>query len=60
MAVKHPGFNAVAGGIAKEYEKKGISKKKALAIGRGAAANAARGASKTAKKKNPNLKRVKS
>jgi hypothetical protein len=58
MAVKHQGFNKVSGTIAKEYEKKGYSKKKAEAIGRGAAANAARGASKAAKRANPNLKKV--
>jgi ribosomal protein S13 len=55
MAVKskaHPGFKAVAAGIAK---KQGIGKKAASAI----VAAAARGASAKAKKANPRLKRVK-
>ena len=49
---KHPGFKAVAAGIAK---KQGISKEGASAI----LAASTRKASKAAKKKNPNLKKVK-
>jgi len=49
---KHPGFKAVAVGIAK---KQGISKEGASAI----LAASTRNASKAAKKKNPNLKKVK-
>lgn len=55
MATKsksHPGFKAVANKIAK---KEGVSKKAAGAI----LASASRGASKSAKKANPRLKRVK-
>jgi hypothetical protein len=48
----HPGFKAVAAGIAK---KQGISKEKASAI----VAAGARKASAAAKKKNPRLKKVK-
>jgi hypothetical protein len=48
----HPGFKAVAAGIAK---KQGISKERASAI----VASAARKASPAAKKKNPRLKKVK-
>jgi hypothetical protein len=47
----HPGFKAVQSKIAKE---KGISKDKAGAI----LASSSRGASKTAKKANPRLRRV--
>lgn len=49
---KHPGFKAVAAGIAK---KQGISKESASAI----LAAGARKASKAAVKKNPRLKKVK-
>lgn len=49
---KHPGFKKVASGIAK---KQGISKKRAGAI----LAAATRKASPAAKRKNPNLKKVK-
>lgn len=49
---KHPGFQAVASGIAK---KQGISKAKASAI----LASSSRNASKKAKSKNPRLKKVK-
>ena len=49
---KHPGFKKVASKIAK---KEGISKKSAGAI----LASASRKASKSAKKKNPRLKKVK-
>ena len=59
MTEKHPGFKAVEGKIAREYEKKGISPKKAEAIGGAVAANAARKASPAAKKANPSLKKVK-
>jgi len=52
MATKHPGFRSVQNKIAK---KEGISKKSAGAI----LANASRNASKSAKKKNPALKKVK-
>lgn len=52
-------FNAVAAKIASEYRKKGMSKKQAAQVGRGAAAEAARNASPAAKRKNPNLKNVK-
>lgn len=52
MAKKHPGFKAVQSKIAK---KEGVSKKVAGAI----LAKASRGASKGAKKANPNLKKVK-
>lgn len=48
----HPGFDSVQGKIAKQ---EGIGKKAAGAI----LANATRNASKSAKKKNPNLKKVK-
>jgi len=51
MAKAHPGFKAVQAKIAKS----GYSKKAAGAI----LANATRKASKSAKKKNPNLKKVK-
>ena len=47
----HPGFEKVQMGIAK---KEGVSKKAAGAI----LAASSRGASKTAKKKNPKLKKV--
>lgn len=49
---KHPGFEAVQNKIAK---KQGISKKAAGAI----LASSTRKASPSAKKKNPNLRRVK-
>ena len=49
---KHHGFQAVKSKIAK---KEGVSKKAAGAI----LASASRGASKKAKKANPNLKKVK-
>lgn len=52
MAKAHPGFKAVASKIAK---KEGVSKKAAGAI----LAKSTRNASAAAKKKNPNLKRVK-
>ncbi len=52
MASKHPGFKKAAASIAK---KEGISKKKAGAI----LASASRKASKSAKRKNPRLKKVK-
>lgn len=52
MAKKHPGFAKVQAKIAK---KEGISKDRAGAI----LAAASRGASKKAKKANPNLKKVK-
>lgn len=48
---KHPGFSAVQ----KKIEGEGYSKKAAGAI----LANSTRNASKSAKKKNPNLKKVK-
>lgn len=48
---KHPGFKAVQGKI----EKEGYTKDQAGAI----LASKTRSASKSAKKKNPNLKRVK-
>jgi hypothetical protein len=52
MAKKaHPGFNKVSAKIAK---KEGVSQKAADAI----LAASSRGASKTAKKKNPRLKKV--
>lgn len=51
MAKKNPGFKAVQ----KKIELEGYSKKSAGAI----LANASRKASKKAKKKNPNLKKVK-
>lgn len=51
MAKSHPGFKAVASGIAK---KEGVSKVRAGAI----LAAASRKASPAAKKKNPNLKKV--
>lgn len=51
VSKKHPGFKAVQGKV----EKEGYSKKAAGAI----VANAARKASKGAKKKNPNLNKVK-
>lgn len=52
MAKAHPGFKAVQSKIAK---KEGVSKKAAGAI----LAKASRGASKSAKKANPNLRKVK-
>lgn len=52
MAKAHPGFKAVQSKIA---SKEGVSKKAAGAI----LANATRNASKSAKKMNPRLKRVK-
>lgn len=52
MKKKHPGFAAVQASIAK---KQGISKERAGAI----LANAGRKASKTAKKKNPRLNKIK-
>lgn len=52
MAKSHPGFKAVQGSIAK---REGVSKKRAGAI----LASATRKASAKAKRKNPNLKRVK-
>jgi hypothetical protein len=51
-SAKHPGFAKVAAGIEK---KEGVSKKSAGAI----LASATRGASKSAKKANPALKKVK-
>ena len=56
---KHPGFDKVSNNIAKEYEKKGMSKKKAEEIGDATAVKIARNASPAAKKANPNLKHVK-
>lgn len=52
MAKKHPGFKAVQAQIAK---KEGVSKKQAGAI----LAAGTRKASAVARKKNPNLKKVK-
>jgi hypothetical protein len=52
MAKKHPGFKSVQGSIAK---REGISKDRAGAI----LAASSRGASKSAKRKNPRLKKVK-
>lgn len=52
MSKKHPGFAAIQAKIAK---KEGVSKKSAGAI----LANATRHASKSAKRANPALKRVK-
>lgn len=52
MAKAHPGFKAVAAKIAK---KEGVSKKAAGAI----LAKSSRGASASAKKKNPRLNKVK-
>ena len=52
MGKNHPGFSAVQSKIAK---KEGVSKKAAGAI----LASATRKASKSAKKKNPALKKVK-
>lgn len=52
MAKSHPGFKAVQSKIA---AKEGVSKKSAGAI----LASASRGASKSAKAKNPSLRRVK-
>lgn len=52
MGKKHPGFKAVANKVA---AKEGISKERASAI----IAASSRGASKSAKKANPALKRVK-
>lgn len=49
---KHPGFKKVQSDIAK---KQGVSKKEAGAI----LAKAGRGASKSAKDANPNLKKIK-
>lgn len=51
MAKKHPGFKSVQ----KKIEKEGYSKESAGAI----LANATRKTSKSAKKKNPKLKKVK-
>ncbi len=51
MAKKHPGFKAIQSKIA---AKEGVSKKSAGAI----LASATRKASKSAKKKNPRLKKV--
>ena len=51
MATKHPGFKAVA----KKIQGEGYSKESAGAI----LANSTRKASKSAKSKNPNLKKVK-
>lgn len=51
MSKAHPGFKAVATSIAK---KQGISKQRAAAE----LAASTRGASKTAKRANPNLKKV--
>lgn len=48
----HPGFSATAGKIAK---REGVSRERAGAI----LASATRNASKSAKRKNPRLKRVK-
>ena len=59
MTKKHPGFDKAEGKIAKEYEKKGVSPKKAEKIGGAIAADAARKASPSAKKANPSLKKVK-
>lgn len=52
MSKKHPGFKSVESKIA---AKEGISKDRAGAI----LAASSRGASKAAKKENPNLKKVK-
>lgn len=52
MATKHPGFKAVAAGMA---EKQGIPKQEAAAE----LASSTRKASPAAKKKNPRLKKVK-
>lgn len=52
MSKAHPGFKAVAAKISK---KEGVSKERAGAI----LASATRKASASAKKKNPNLKKVK-
>ena len=52
MRKKHPGFKAVQGKIARQQ---GVSKKAAGAI----LASATRKASKSAKAKNPRLKKVK-
>ena len=52
MATKHPGFEAVARKVAR---KQGVSLDRARAI----VAAGARGASPAAKRRNPNLKRVK-
>ncbi len=52
MATKHPGFKAVQKQIAR---KEGVSMKAAGAI----LASASRNASASAKRKNPNLKKVK-
>jgi hypothetical protein len=52
MAKKHPGFKAVQAKIAK---RSGVSEDRAGAI----LAASSRGASKSAKRKNPRLKRVK-
>lgn len=51
MATKHPGFKAVQKSIAR---KQGVSMKQAGAI----LASATRNASPAAKRKNPNLKKV--
>ena len=51
LSKKHPGFKAVQGKI----EREGYSKKEAGAI----LANKTRGASASAKRSNPNLKKVK-
>jgi hypothetical protein len=52
MAKKHPGFKKVQAGIAK---REGVSKDRAGAI----LAASSRGASKSAKRANPKLRRVK-
>jgi hypothetical protein len=52
MASSHPGFKAVQNQIAK---KEGVSKKRAGAI----LAASSRGASASAKRRNPNLRKVK-
>jgi hypothetical protein len=52
MAKKHPGFKKVQAGIAK---RSGVSEERAGAI----LAASTRGASKSAKRANPRLKRVK-
>jgi len=57
--VKHLGFEGLSSKIAKEYQKKGMSPKKAEEIGNATAANIARNASPSAKKRNPSLKHVK-
>lgn len=54
----HQGFKKVAGGIAKQYERKGKSPKEAQRIAGAVLAKKTREASPAAKKKNPFLKRV--